>query len=161
MSRIELVQNRSGYIKHGQDHILVPSLRRSPTTGGITFEFRDPGKYSRKFTVSGADVQKIQSGEIRKVGVNCYRVEEDERTVELHPYDENATAKQSQRVRKIRTERSQNDLEHCLDEVRKAAQSRDNLMPPIINAVKVYATLGEITNVMKEVFGEFEEPVGF
>jgi methylmalonyl-CoA mutase N-terminal domain/subunit len=105
--------------------------------------------------------KKIQVGEIHKVGVNCYRVEEEERTVELHPYDENATIKQQERVRKIRTERSQSEIERCLAEVRQAAENGENLMPPIIDAVKAYATLGEITTVMKEVFGEFKEPVGF
>jgi methylmalonyl-CoA mutase N-terminal domain/subunit len=105
--------------------------------------------------------KNIQSGEIRKVGVNCYRTEEKERTVELHSYDENATTKQQERVGKIRAERSQDKVERCLAEVRKAAENGENLMPPIIDAVKAYATLGEITVIMKEVFGEFKEPVGF
>jgi methylmalonyl-CoA mutase N-terminal domain/subunit len=44
--------------------------------------------------------------------------------------------------------------------LKKAAQTSENVMPHILKAVKSYATLGEITGVFKEVFGEFKEPVG-
>ncbi len=105
--------------------------------------------------------KKLQSGEIRKVGVNCYKINEEERRVELHPYNETAAAKQSARVARIKKERSSNEVEILLSEVRRVAEDGSNLMPPIIEAVRSYATLGEITAVLKDVFGEFEEPVKF
>jgi methylmalonyl-CoA mutase N-terminal domain/subunit len=105
--------------------------------------------------------KKIQSGEIRKVGVNCYHTEEEERQVELQPYDEAAAEKQRRRVAQVRKERSSSAVESALVEVRRAAEAGDNLMPSVIEAVKVYATLGEITAVLKDVFGEFQEPVRF
>jgi methylmalonyl-CoA mutase N-terminal domain/subunit len=48
-----------------------------------------------------------------------------------------------------------------LAELKRAAQSNENLMPYILKAVKSYATLGEITKIFKEVFGEFKEPAAF
>ncbi|TKJ38589.1 methylmalonyl-CoA mutase [candidate division LCP-89 bacterium B3_LCP] len=105
--------------------------------------------------------KKIQSGEIHKVGVNCYQTEDEERKVELHPYDEDAAEKQRERIRQIRQNRSQSDVDRCLSEVRHIAEDGGNLMPPIIEAVKTYVTLGEITDVLKETFGEFNEPVRF
>jgi methylmalonyl-CoA mutase N-terminal domain/subunit len=105
--------------------------------------------------------KKLQSGEIRKVGVNCYRIEEEERKVELHPYDETAAQRQRQNVERIRTERSASEVAKSLDQVCRVAEEGGNLMPAVIEAVKVYATLGEITAVLKEVFGEFDEPVRF
>ncbi|MFH1733457.1 MAG: methylmalonyl-CoA mutase family protein, partial [bacterium] len=99
--------------------------------------------------------KKIQTGEIRKVGVNCYQIEEEERKVELHPYDEKAAEEQQDRIREVRKSRSQSEVNKSLDAVRETAHNGGNLMPSIIEAVKAYATLGEITGVLKDVFGEF------
>ncbi len=105
--------------------------------------------------------KKIQSGEIRKVGVNCYRIDEEERKVEMHHYDEKAAQKQQEHTKRIKNERSGFTVKKILEEVRKTASEGGNLMPPVIEAVKVYATLGEITSVLKDEFGEFDEPVRF
>ena len=48
----------------------------------------------------------------------------------------------------------------ALDGLKLAAQTEENVMPHMLSAVKKYATLGEITKVLKQVFGEFKEPVG-
>lgn len=105
--------------------------------------------------------RKIQSGEIHKVGVNCYRIEEEERNVELHPYNENIAEEQRERINKVLRSRSQTAVDNSLNLVRQSAQKGGNLMPQIMEAVKAYATLGEITTALKEVFGDFKEPVRF
>ena len=105
--------------------------------------------------------KKIQSGEIRKVGVNCYRIEEEARKVELHPYNEQASSKQCKRIQEVRRMRSESEVGHALSEISKIAGNGENLMPAIIKAIQSYATLGEITEVLKDVFGEFREPVRF
>jgi len=51
-------------------------------------------------------------------------------------------------------------VEEALFRLKEAAQTKENVMPHILKAVKEYATLGEITRVFKEVFGEFKEPIG-
>jgi methylmalonyl-CoA mutase N-terminal domain/subunit len=103
----------------------------------------------------------IRSGEIRKVGVNCYRVEEDEQEVELHPYHPEDVARARQRLTTLRDERSGTRVEKTLDRVRTSASSRENVMPAVMDAVTAYATVGEIMGALKKEFGTFREPVRF
>jgi methylmalonyl-CoA mutase N-terminal domain/subunit len=103
----------------------------------------------------------IQDGTIRKVGVNCFRVAEDEREVELHPYKREEAGRQIARLNRIRAERDNDAVQKSLKNVRAAAVAGDNLVPPIIEAVKTMATVGEVTAALKEVFGEYKEPIRF
>jgi len=103
----------------------------------------------------------IQSEEIPKVGVNRYRIEEEKRQVEIHDYDETKAEEQIKRLNNVRDERDAGRVKETLEAVRGAAESGENIMPSVIDAVKAYATVGEITAVFKEVFGEFDEPVRF
>ena len=102
----------------------------------------------------------IQEGSIPKVGVNRYRMEEQHREVELHPYQAELADRSIQRTAQVITNRDGNTAESALERLREAATVGDNLMPASLEAVRAYATLGEMTAVMKEVFGEFKEPVG-
>ncbi len=104
--------------------------------------------------------QCIQKGEIVKVGVNRYRIEEEERDVELHEYQREQAEEQIRRLNKLRAERGEARVSDALEALRRAAEGRENLMPYIMEAVRAYATLGEMTQVLKDVFGEFKEPVG-
>jgi methylmalonyl-CoA mutase N-terminal domain/subunit len=104
--------------------------------------------------------KKIQSGELTKVGVNKYRMEEEERKIEFHEYDPSLEEQQAKNLENIKKERDGDNVKKTLENLRSKAESGENLMPPIIECVKAYATVGEITNVLREVFGEFEEPVG-
>jgi len=60
-------------------------------------------------------------------------------------------------LRDVRAGRNAAQVEKCLNDLRTAASGEDNLMPPIIAAVKEYATLGEICDVLRRVFGEYRE----
>ncbi|HUV74093.1 MAG TPA: methylmalonyl-CoA mutase family protein, partial [Anaerolineae bacterium] len=104
--------------------------------------------------------QGIQSGEIVKVGVNKYRIEEEERDVELHEYSQEQAEEKTRRLDELRSQRDGAKVSEALESLRRAAQGSGNLMPYIMDAVRVYATLGEMTQVLKDVFGEFKEPVG-
>jgi methylmalonyl-CoA mutase N-terminal domain/subunit len=103
----------------------------------------------------------IQEGTIRKVGVNCYRVEEEERDVELHSYKPEEAERQITRLNKVRSSRDAGSVEASLEVVKRAAAGDHNLVPPIVAAVKNMATVGEVTAALKEVFGEFKEPIRF
>ncbi|MBI5035258.1 MAG: methylmalonyl-CoA mutase [Chloroflexi bacterium] len=105
--------------------------------------------------------QKIASGEIVKVGVNKYRTEGEKSSqdVELHEYKPEATEEQLRRLAQVKAERDGNAVQAGLQRVRDDAQSGVNIMPAMLQAVKSYATVGEITNVLKQGFGEFKEPV--
>ena len=101
-----------------------------------------------------------ESGKIRKVGVNCY-VEDDEEApeVELHPYDEDGAKKQIASLDQVKAERDNDAVEAALSALGEDAKSGRNVMPALIAAVKAYATVGEMTAVLVEVFGHYDEPV--
>jgi methylmalonyl-CoA mutase N-terminal domain/subunit len=106
--------------------------------------------------------QKIVSGEIPKVAVNCHvgdRPAEADREVELYTFDPAAAEIQVAKLAKIRRERDDRAAQAALRRLIDEARGTTNLMPAIVEAVKVYATLGEICQAMKTVFGEHKEPV--
>ena len=103
----------------------------------------------------------IRSGEMRKVGVNCYRIDEEEPEVELHPHRSEEGARARQRLLKLRNERSGSDAATALDRVRAAAAAGDNVMPAVMDAVSAWATTGEIMGALKAELGTFSEPVRF
>jgi len=104
--------------------------------------------------------KQIQSGEIIKVGVNKYAMDEEMSEVEFHPFNPEVVAKQKKRIEEIKASRDGKEVEEALKALRGAAQTKENVMPHLLRAVKSYATLGEITKIFKDVFGEFKEPVG-
>jgi methylmalonyl-CoA mutase, N-terminal domain len=104
----------------------------------------------------------IESGEFRKVGVNCYRSEnEEEVDVEMHPYDEADGQRQIASLNNMRRERDAPLVEAALVSVRRAAEEGGNVMPAVMEAVKAYASVGEITRRLTEVYGRYQEPVRF
>jgi methylmalonyl-CoA mutase N-terminal domain/subunit len=102
----------------------------------------------------------IQEGSIVKVGVNKYRLEEEARDVALHEYRPQAVEEQQARLAQVKAERDGAAVSQALESLRQAAAGTENVMPYVFDAVRVYATLGEMTQVLKGVFGEFREPVG-
>jgi methylmalonyl-CoA mutase N-terminal domain/subunit len=89
------------------------------------------------------------------VGVNEYVT--PEKPIELLQIDETVAHRQAARLTKLRAERSSGEVERRLTALRKAATGDANLMPFIYDAVKAYATLGEICEAMRTVFGPYEE----
>ncbi len=105
--------------------------------------------------------KRIQTGEVKKVGVNCFVEKEEEREVEFHPYREEEANKQIDRLRRIRAERDFEKVKSCLKTLHQAASSGKNVMPAIMDAVEAYATVGEVCGVLKDVFGAYREPIRF
>ncbi|HKW35084.1 MAG TPA: methylmalonyl-CoA mutase family protein [Candidatus Acidoferrum sp.] len=89
------------------------------------------------------------------VGVNDFVSEE--KPLEILQIDETVARRQTEPLRKLRTERSQAEVDRRLSALRNAAKGTENLMPFIFDAVKSYATLGEICDAMRDVFGTYEE----
>jgi methylmalonyl-CoA mutase N-terminal domain/subunit len=87
-------------------------------------------------------------------------MEEEIADVELHPFNPQVTSEQKRKLDEIKAKRNASDVHEALQGLRVAAESKDNVMPHLLQAVKSDATLGEITQVFKGVFGEFKEPVG-
>jgi methylmalonyl-CoA mutase N-terminal domain/subunit len=89
------------------------------------------------------------------VGVNDHV--SDEGTIEILRIDEGVGGRQEERLRRLRASRSNEDVERQLSGLRKAAAGGGNLMAPLFEAVKAYATLGEICDTLREVFGVYTE----
>ncbi|MBM3293023.1 MAG: methylmalonyl-CoA mutase [Candidatus Aminicenantes bacterium] len=105
-----------------------------------------------------ASQKKVEAGEDVVVGVNRYRVEEPEPEGILK-VDPAVEAEQVKRLAEIKAGRNAEAVAVSLDRIREAARTTDNLLPPILEAVRVYATLGEISGVLGEVFGAYRERV--
>jgi len=120
----------------------------------------EKGFFQREIAESAARYQaEIEKKERIIVGVNDYVVEE-ELKVPLLRVDEAGAQRQIARLQRIRRERDNVKVGACLDAIRDAAQRENvNLMPLFIEAVKAYATLGEIMDVLRRVWGEYKEPV--
>jgi methylmalonyl-CoA mutase N-terminal domain/subunit len=97
----------------------------------------------------------VDSKEKIIVGVNDYVT--DETPIETLQIDETVAVRQSARLKKLRAERSQQEVDRRLNALRKAAEGTENMMPFIFEAVKAYATLGEVCDALREVFGIYEE----
>src|SRR6266446_5141130 len=89
------------------------------------------------------------------VGVNDFVSEE--KPLDTLQIDESVAHRQSERLSKLRAARSKEEVTRRLNALRTAAEGKDNLMPFIFDAVKSYATLGEICDAMRDVFGTYEE----
>lgn len=99
--------------------------------------------------------KEIESGERTVVGVNRFQVGEEKPT-NLLRVDPAVRISQTEKLKALRAERDNQRVTDTLNALRKAAQGEENLMPPILDAVKAYATLGEICDVLREVFGEYQ-----
>jgi methylmalonyl-CoA mutase N-terminal domain/subunit len=91
------------------------------------------------------------------IGVNAY-CDDKEAAIPLLVMDPEGFKRQSERLAHVRQTRNNAAVGQALDRLRIAAQGTENLMPYILDAVRVYATLGEIINILKGVFGTYEEP---
>jgi methylmalonyl-CoA mutase, N-terminal domain len=105
--------------------------------------------------------RSVDSGEKVVVGVNAFRMEKED-PFDILYIDESATAEQIEQLNKVRAERDGQKVLDSLQALRNAAADPEaNTMPFIIDAVKVYATVGEISDALRDVFGTYQEPALF
>jgi len=117
------------------------------------------GYIQKEIQKSAYTYQKdIESGNRIIVGVNKFVIDEEE-TPEILRINPEIEKKQIEFVQKVKAERSIALVNEKLSRLKKAAQGDENLLPFIIDAVRVYASLGEICNTLREVFGEYKESV--
>ena len=92
------------------------------------------------------------------VGVNKYVMHDEPQDVPTLVIDETVGHHQVERLEQTRTRRDKGAVAKALDSVRRAAQRSENTMPATIEAVRAYATLGEICSALRDVYGIYEEP---
>jgi methylmalonyl-CoA mutase N-terminal domain/subunit len=100
----------------------------------------------------------VDSGEATVVGVNRFE-QEHENPVPIQRIDELLERRQVERLQAVRAKRNPDVCARALSSVQSAARSGENLMPRILEAVEAYATVGEISDAMRKVFGEYHETV--
>ena len=105
--------------------------------------------------------KRLQSGADRKVGVNCYVEDEEQRPVEYHPYRTEEAERQIARLSRIRGQRDESEVQRTLAAVKAAASGGANVMPPVMDAVEAWCTVGEVCGVLREVFGTYQESIRF
>ena len=99
--------------------------------------------------------REVEEGERVIVGVN--RFQSDDQPIELLQIDETAGRRQSEKLETLRRRRDNSCVRKTLDALRRAAEGTENTMPYILDAVRAYATLGEICDALRAVFGTYQE----
>ncbi len=117
----------------------------------------EEGFIQREIQESAYCFQKdIEAEERVVVGVNKYSTD-DSPSIPLLKINPKTEEEQCERLKALRARRDDASVKACLQKLKDTAQQDTNLMPPILEAVKAYATLGEISDVLREVFGEYRE----
>ncbi|MGJ7045665.1 acyl-CoA mutase large subunit family protein [Thermoanaerobacterium thermosulfurigenes] len=102
--------------------------------------------------------KEIEKGERIIVGLNKFKTEEKYHG-NLLKVDPKVGEMQKEKLKKLKTERDNEEVKRILSELKETACGQENLMPKIIDAVRAYATLGEICDVLRSVFGEYRENI--
>jgi methylmalonyl-CoA mutase N-terminal domain/subunit len=105
--------------------------------------------------------QAVSSGERTIVGVNRFETDEEPPEVEGYEMDEKAKIRQLERLAEVKRSRSATDVRSTLRALGAAAGEDENLMPLLVDCVKAYCTVGEMVDVLKDEWGEFQQPTVF
>jgi methylmalonyl-CoA mutase N-terminal domain/subunit len=132
-------------------------IKKIDDMGGALEAIRK-GYIQAEIARSAYDYQRaVDSGEQVVVSVNKYIVETEQppSVLEVNAEIEN---KQIQRITTLKRERDSSQVVRTLEQVKTVAKTNDNIMPALIDAARAYATVGEISDALREVFGEYREP---
>lgn len=131
---------------------------RVEALGGVVAAI-EKGFFQREIAEASYRYQReIESGDRTIVGVNDFILEGEKITIPVLKIDPEVERQQIERTQKIRKDRDNKKVEEYLDGLRKASEGDENVMPYIVGAVREYATVGEIFEVWRELWGEWDEP---
>ena len=122
----------------------------------------EKGYFQREIAYAASEYQqKIDDKELIHVGVNDFIKEDEEIEIPLLEIGDEAENVQMESLTKLRKERDENMVQKALSRIQEACANSENIMPPIIEASKAFATMGEIVVAMKAEFGEWQEAAVF
>lgn len=153
----------SYYIEHLTDEIEKRAseyLKKIDAMGGILGAIENGFVY-KEIQESSVELQRrIDTGEKSIVGLNKFTMEEEEGFEErdIFESDPQVESVQKQKLAAVKAKRNGEDVKRALRKLAEAIDREENLMPQIIDAVKQYATLGEICGILREKWGEFRSP---
>ncbi|MDP9068629.1 MAG: methylmalonyl-CoA mutase family protein [Actinomycetota bacterium] len=137
------------------ERLAVEYLERIDAMGGAV-EAIESGWMKDEIEESAYLINRgVESGERIVVGVNRFQLDQEE-PVELHSLDPELQRRQISRLQDVRSQRDQAEVDAALKELEEAARGGDNLLYPMKQALAAYATLGEVSDVLREIFGEYE-----
>ena len=132
-------------------------FERVEALGGVVPAI-EQGFFQREIADAAYRYQRqVEKGEKTVVGVNKYVESGEDLAMALLKIDPAVQERQIARLQRTKRERDGGRVQEALAQLRRAAQGDDNLMPPILDAVRAYASLGEVMGVLREVFGEYRE----
>jgi methylmalonyl-CoA mutase N-terminal domain/subunit len=149
---------------------IVAEMRRIEDLGGIV-KCIENGYIQKLISLQAYEEEKaVRSGKIPKVAVNRYVAEQEPRAesreprgvspeVKLHQFRPEVQEEQIKRLADVKAGRDKDKVDKCLAVLREKAAGTENLMPYILDCVRAYCTVGEMTKVFKSIFGEFKEPI--
>jgi methylmalonyl-CoA mutase N-terminal domain/subunit len=131
-------------------------FERIEEMGGVIKAIENGYQMGEIAEASSRYVREIEEQKRYVVNHNKYRPQEDA-DVETHTISQEVSDAQVKRLKELKERRDNEQVEKCLREIKKAAKERENTMYPIIEAVRAYATVQEICDAMKEVYGDYRE----
>lgn len=135
-------------------------IRQIEDMGGIVAAL-ESGWVHRQFMEAMLEHErKIASGETVVVGVNKFKLEEEPYKVPIFRPNPKAAEIQVEKIRRLRRERDNDQVARALKKLKEVTLSGENVMPAVMEAVRAYATVGEICNVWREIYGLWRYPVG-
>jgi methylmalonyl-CoA mutase N-terminal domain/subunit len=148
----------SYYVEYLTDELekrILELLKEIDTRGGA-LKGIETSYFQNAIARSAYEYQKrVESGEDIEVGVNRFQVD-DKSQPEILKVDKKLEEEQIKRLSEIKASRDQNKVAECLDNLAKAAQSTDNMVGPVTEAVASRVTIGEISNCLRQVWGTYE-----
>ena len=133
-------------------------FRKIDDFGGMV-EAIEAGFPQREIQDSSYEFQKaVECRNKIIVGVNEYVMQDEPMDLRLLQIDESVAALQEERLKKLRAERDNSQVDRTLKSLADGARGRENTMPLLLDCVRAYATLGEMCDALRPVFGEYQEP---
>jgi methylmalonyl-CoA mutase N-terminal domain/subunit len=131
-------------------------IRRIDEMGGMIAAIEKSFPQREIANASYAYQQAVERGDKLVVGVNAFSSDREE-PIEILQIDQNAQAHQADKLAALRKKRDNRRVRACLDALKRTAEGAGNTMPDILDAVRAYATLGEICDALREIFGSYQE----
>ena len=126
--------------------------------GGIVKQIEN-GAIQRQLARQSYELQKkISSGEKVLVGVNKFKIKEEEKDLEVYKTDPETIHRQVTRLKAVKAKRDNANVESTLTRLEEAARRNENILPHLFEPLKAMATVGEIIDTLKKVYGTYKEP---
>lgn len=147
-------------LTNGYEVSIIEAIEEIDKAGGATKAI-EVGYMQKKLSNNAYQFhKKLEEGTKIIVGFNKYRLQDiEEEPIAIHRADPKSVELQIKRLTQVKAERDNFKVKTALEHLKEVAEGEENLIPAVLEAVKVYATVGEITSVLKSVWGVFDEPV--